>query len=144
MDAMAPTKQRAFTSRSVVLSNMLVYRPIEAPVARMLSQGGAVEADQFTGHGVVVHASARFPVVRAVCGGRGPAAGRWLFVDCLDCLRIGAVRSKDPRVRQRLDALEQAGNDAMTTREFVPAHVDRSRLPDTERSIPVPTLARGV
>jgi hypothetical protein len=63
-------------------------------------------ADYFTGHGVTIHASARFPVVRTVCGAIGPAAGEWRYVGCIACLRIGAARSKDPRVAQRLSEVE--------------------------------------
>lgn len=72
-----------------------------------------MDAGQFTGHGVVVHASARFPIVRTVCGRSVdpppcPAADRWSLVDCLDCLRIGAWRSPDPRVRWRFEKLSGA------------------------------------
>jgi hypothetical protein len=47
----------------------------------------------------VIHFSDRFPVVRTTCGGDGPAAARWSFVSCEDCLRAGP---DDPRIKQRL------------------------------------------
>ena len=71
----------------------------------------------YTGDGVVIHASARFPVELTLCGrARDPppccAAARWSYVTCVECLRIGAQRSRDPRVRQRFEELAAAPPDS--------------------------------
>ena len=72
-------------------------------------------ADYFTGHGVTIHASARFPVERTVCGSpTGAAAGEWRYVDCVACLRVSAARSKDPRVPTRLAEMETEASAALT------------------------------
>jgi hypothetical protein len=57
----------------------------------------------------VIHASAKFPIVRMFCGARGPSAGVWRDVDCLACL--GASPSKDkPRMRARLTVEAEQGD----------------------------------
>lgn len=55
-------------------------------------------ADYFTGHGVVIHFSAKFPVERTACGTPGPSAALWRYVTCPGCLDVAP---RDPRIEER-------------------------------------------
>jgi hypothetical protein len=59
---------------------------------------GEPSADYFSGHGVVIHFSAKFPVEETPCGTLGPAAALWRYVDCLACLDKAPA---DPRIEER-------------------------------------------
>lgn len=52
-----------------------------------------------------IHFSTRFPVTETPCGKLGPAAERWGYVTCIDCLERAP---DDPRIKARLAGLLEA------------------------------------